>query len=90
MYSNIDRILSLYQVLWNENYMKCECAKEELKPFRKPNGGNSESSKYYTSEDNFVKNYWEPGFAVPGTQEAKKHEELKKVVAEYITDTYNW
>jgi hypothetical protein len=80
---NIDRLLSLYQALYGRN-VGSEQVRNELFPFMK----NLER-KCFTSADDAVKNYWSPGFGVPGSQDVDT-KIVQNTVKQYLTDTYYW
>ena len=83
-HNNIDRFLSLYQALWPNKYLDEREARQELVPFKK-----DASRACFASKDEFVRSYWGPGFAVPGTKPLDAAA-VKRQVTKYITDTYNW
>ncbi|KAF2116017.1 common central domain of tyrosinase-domain-containing protein [Lophiotrema nucula] len=84
MHHNIDRLLSLYQPLYGKN-VEGELIKRELILFTK----NAQTEECFTSADGVVKNYWAPGFAVPGTKEDKSGT-IKEIVKKYLTNAYCW
>ena len=87
LHNNIDRILSLYQALYPNKWLTGGASSDpeaQLRPFRK-----DASDTCYKSNDGQVRNYWSPGFAVPGDKQldaAAVRENVKK----YLTDTYYW
>lgn len=80
-HGNIDRLLSLYQSLYGKNVDTAE-ALNQLYPFKK-----NMDRKCFDSSDEIVKNYWAPGFAIPGS---KPIDHAKDLVKQYLTDTYYW
>ena len=90
-HNNIDRLLSLWQAAFPKEWAEVVGTKGigmegPLKPFRK------DAKDFYTAQDSIVKDYWAPGFAIPGDHELKDDEKTANQVAEevrkYITKTY--
>jgi hypothetical protein len=83
-YSNIDRMLALYQALNPQKYVSANELLKPLVPFEKDSKKNC-----FTSGDDIVKNYWSPGFAIPGAEKLDD-QVVREKVREYITNTYFW
>ena len=81
-------MLSLYQALNPQKYVGPNEVLKELVPFEKSVSGTGKKT-CFTSADDIVKNYWAPGYAIPGDQKLDAAA-VKQKVREYITNTYLW
>ena len=84
LHNNIDRLLALYQAMYPDKWLTPDESGRELRPFRKEASGVC-----FKSDDEFVKGYWGPGFAVPGDEKLDATR-VKDDVKKYITKTYYW
>lgn len=81
---DIDRMLALFQALYPGRNVDKDEVDNELLPFKK-----DASRTCWRSSDDMVKDYWTPGFAVPGSEKLDASV-VKEQVRKYLTDTYYW
>lgn len=81
---NVDRLLSLYQALYAKNVDDTDQLNAGLSPFMK-----NAKRDLWTSNDDMIKNYWSPGYAMPGNKAADP-KQIQDLVKLYLTSTYYW
>lgn len=81
-------MLSIYEALFPDKYCNPDDADEELKPFL--NGKTSTSC--WKSNDAYIKDYWNAGFAVPGNKKpgAADAASVRQAIMQYLSGTYYW
>ena len=81
--SNIERLFCLHQAIYPDKYLD---GTQDLVPFL------HESRKgHWKSSDAWIKDYWNSGFAVPGTTQPQGDlKDIRRQLTKYLVETYDW
>jgi hypothetical protein len=86
--------LCLHQAIYPEKYLDDRKASQDLAPFRREKDEKSKDKVLYNFwkiTDEWIKNYWSSGFAVPGATKPKgDFKNIKAELTKYLAETYLW
>jgi hypothetical protein len=78
--------LCLHQAIYPDKYLNAQTTSEDLVPFLNENGKG-----FWKSTDNWIRNYWNSGFAVPGAKQPQgDFQAIRAELKKYLSETYLW
>lgn len=79
--------MCLHQAIYPDKWLDNATAREDLIPFLH----EKDDGSFWKSTDNWIKNYWNSGFAVPGATQPKGDlKSIKTELKKYLAETYLW